>query len=131
MKNLFLIFVLFFSTQISFSQDYKTVRVNSMETYNEQKFHDEFSFQFTTPMTKEQVMDAAKYYKDHFSVTFNAKDNTFHVKMVDQDWKHRSIMRRLFAGLYISKVMIDGKTLGVDDFFKEYVYTTDQIPAKK
>jgi len=126
MKNIFLLILMFAGAQFTFSQ--QIAKVNSLEKYNKDKFSDVFAFELTEKVSKETVLEAAKYYTKYFSASFDERTNTVTLKMNNQDWQNRHIMRRFFAGMGIEEVNMEGTPVKTDDFFKEYVLTTDQQP---
>ena len=130
MKKIFFLSTFFVIALFSFSQAQQTAKVPSLETYNNNKFKDTFTFELSEKMTKEKVAEMSNYYTAYFTTTFDEKKNTISVKMINQEWKNRQIMRRLFSGLQIEKVTLEGKEMSTDEFFKEYVLTTDQQPSK-
>jgi hypothetical protein len=130
MKKIIFLSAFLFSVAISFAQTEQSAKVASIETYNSQKFKDIFTFDLTEKVTQEHVAEVSKFYIKYFTTTFDEKRNSIVVKMANQDIGNRKIMRRLFAGLGVNTVSIDGKTLSVDEFFQEHVYTADQPTTK-
>jgi hypothetical protein len=130
MKKIFFLSSFFVIALFSFSQAQQTAKISSLEAYNNNKFKDTFTFELSEKMTKEKVAEMSNYYTAYFTTTFNEKDNTISVKMMNQEWKNRQIMRRLFSGLQIENVIVEGNQMSTDEFFKEYVLTTDQQPSK-
>jgi hypothetical protein len=130
MKKIIFLSAFLFSAAISFAQAEQSAKVASIDVYNAQKFKDIFTFDLTERVTKEHVAEVSKFYIKYFTTTFDEKKNSIVVKMANQDTGNRKIMRRLFAGLGVSTISIDGKTLSVDEFFQEYVYTADQPTTK-
>lgn len=126
MKNIFLLILIFAGAQFTFAQ--QVAKVNSLEKYNKEKFSDVFTFELTEKVSKEKVLETAKYYTKYFSASFDERSNTVTLKMNSQDWQNRHIMRRFFAGMGIEEVNMEGTPVKTDDFFKEYVLTTDQQP---
>lgn len=126
MKNIVLLILMFAGVQFTFSQTQQTAKVSSLEKYNKEKFGDVFTFELTEKVSKETVQETAKYYTKYFSASFDERSNAVTLKMNNQDWQNRHIMRRFFAGMGIQEVNVEGTPIKTDDFFKEYVLTTDQ-----
>lgn len=130
MKKIIFLSAFFVTAMFSFAQAQQVAKVNSLEMYEKQKFNDVFTFELTTKETKERVSETSKFYKEYFTTTFDEKTNSIVVKMANQDPTNRKIMRRLFAGLGINEVTVEGKNIPVEEFFRMYVYTVDKQPTK-
>lgn len=130
MKKLFFLIAFFVCAFFSFSQAQQIAKVSSLEAYNTNKFDDSFTFELNDKITKEKVTEMSSFYTAYFTTTFDEKKNSITMKMVNQEWRNRQIMRRLFSALEIEKVIIEEKEMSTDAFFKDYVLTTDQQPNK-
>jgi len=130
MKKIFFVTLFFVAAIFSFSQAQQIANVTSLETYINDKFNDTFTFELSEKMTIEEIREQSSYYTKYFTTTFDEKENSITMKMTNQDWSNRQIMRRLFAGLQIENVILEGKEIRTDEFFKEYVLTTDPLKEK-
>ncbi|HRO76392.1 MAG TPA: hypothetical protein PLP27_09620 [Crocinitomicaceae bacterium] len=119
MKKIVFLSVFMFLATFSFAQQ-KAI-VSSLKAFDEAKSNDVYSFELSEKMTKERVTELSDYYTRYFTTSFDEKKNTVTVKLNDTEYSTKMVVRRLFAGMGIDEVLIEGKTISTDTFFADYI----------
>lgn len=80
----------------------------------------EVSFFFNKGMDAEAVKKSAEFYVPYFSVNYDKNTGKSTLKLTKDDMSKLVISRYMMAN-GISEVLIDGKTISVQDFMAQYL----------
>lgn len=119
MKKIVFLSAFMFLATFSFAQQ-KAV-VSSLKAFDEAKSNDIYTFELTEKMTKERVAELSDYYTRYFTTTFDEKKNTVTVQLNNTEHSTKMVVRRLFSGMGIDEVLVEGKAISTDAFFADYV----------
>ncbi len=92
----------------------KTELILSKETGN-------YSFILGNKLSAEEVAKNAQYYIHYFTVVYSEKTNEAKITMIENDEKNRHIVVRFLTACGIQNVIIEGKSITIDEFFVNYM----------
>lgn len=122
MNKLFLILAVMFFSSFSFSQQgEKEALTSGKEELVKSRGIGVFSFVLPKGNTKETVSDNAKYYTMYFTVSYNSEKNEVKINMVNNDEKSRHVICRFLVASGTEKVIVEGNSLNVEEFFQNYL----------
>jgi hypothetical protein len=116
MKNLLTIVALLCGSAM-FAQSTASVKGN-LETIQSNKEVGIFEFKLADA-TNEEVVKAAAYYKEFFTVTYNPTAQIALVKMVKNTPESRKIIVRFLVSVKNDKVLFNGATLNAMEFYEK------------
>lgn len=81
------------------------------------------NYTFTLPdgITPEEVSKNAKYYVHYFTVEYIEKSNQAKLTMISNDEKGRHVIVRFLTACGAQHVIVDGKSMSIEDFFNNYL----------
>lgn len=79
-------------------------------------------FTITVPedVTAEQVESLEGYYKDYFTVAFNANTNQLSFKLNKENAASFRVVNRMMVGLNLKKFIVDGQEMTFDEMYEKY-----------
>ncbi|HIP36443.1 MAG TPA: hypothetical protein EYG85_06280 [Crocinitomix sp.] len=99
------------------------VTYTSAESAEKSKTEGVFSFSFNSEFSKEEITKAAKYYTSYFTVAVNSSIQGVDVtiKLVDDNEMARRVITRFFVTLEVKEIVVNGKSIMLEDFISTYV----------
>lgn len=118
MKKLILITAVVFSAFFAAAQQTATV---SSANLTKGKTSGTYVFTLPDAITNEQVEKVKGYYKDYFSVNFDAAKHTATIGLVKNEEVNKRVVNRFMVSLDIRTFAVDGNNLDFDTVFEKYM----------
>jgi hypothetical protein len=122
MKKLFVLTIMIIGfNAISFAQEINQAKFTMSGAELKTALNNgEVSFFFNKNIDAEAVKNSTAYYTQYFSVVYDNKTGKSTLKLTEDDMSKMVISRYMMSN-GISEVLIDGKTISVQDFMAEYL----------
>lgn len=119
MKTIFFsVLMLLGTSSLTFAQDANEVAKSQTKTEIQAgKTSGQFVFTMPESLSKEDVLENAKYYTHYFTVEFDASSHEAKLKMVQNDEKGRMVIVRFLNANGIQFMNVEGTVMSVSDFF--------------
>jgi len=120
-KFLTIVLVAFLGGTVNAQQAPVKAKVESADKFAAGKKKGKYEFQLPASATKASVAQAASYYTQYFTVTFDESSKKAKLTMVQDDTPGRQVIVRFLVSNNVREITMDGKDYEVQTFFENYI----------